>query len=294
MAFIGSTQNTANSTSITATAPALAGLGHVGYVFLTTSDADTITTPSSWLLLNSGLQGNLQWLLYRRNITAPGMSVTFSGTSSGKKAVVFAVVSEVDTSDQETGETPAASGTNTASTTRPIPGSTVSGNRQVLSFVGSRGALAPTSWTPPGGWTAGAGAYNTSSGATTAAVAYRTYTAGSVGGDNWVSDTEELRGIATLTVLTPAPVPSLKLVRPETELPKEVNSGASYVWDTLAGGILEGEYFDPYVAPPTLLAVWESSTAVDVEPFGVWESSVFTTVEALGTWESGSLVPVQT
>lgn len=295
MAFIGATQSTVSSTTVTGNAPALAGKGHIGYAFLTTVNTEVVTTPPGWAIYDSGVQGNLQWILYRRVITKAGTSVTITGDSSGKKTLIFAAVSKVDTTDPESSDSPAAEGTNTASSTRPIPSGTATDYRQALSFVGSRGNLAPTVWTQPGGWTFGAGGYNTGSGATTGAVAYRTYTAGAVGGDNWTSDTSELRGVATLTLFVEADPPAkIDFAGYDLLLGQR---GTEDFWDfgDTTTVIMDGEWFaEPVVPVYEIIKYWDGTDVISVQIHGTWDGTTLNAVETQGVWDGTALNPVET
>lgn len=209
MAKSASGEATANATSVS-TGTLTGQSGKFCIVQISTSDADSITTPSGWTLYDSGTDGNNRRYIFYR-VLASTSSVTFSGTSSGKKALTWDTwdADDIDTSSPISSETPAEIVSGTTSSSRTNPTATLTGQpRYALALVMSRGGSAPSSWTPPSGFTLEGEAYNTSSGATTAASASRTYTAtGSQGGGTWTSDTSEVRGTTYLIILQPSSTP---------------------------------------------------------------------------------------
>lgn len=201
----GSVSNTVSGSSSISTGSMPAGsTGKVAFAWLMCPDADTLSTPSGWTLVESESDGSMQFALYWR-VLASTSSVTFNGSAANKKCIVVYVVDGLDTTTPiNTGETPARALYSSTSSTRAIPSGTCAGDRGALTFVGSRGSSAPSSWNSPSPWTDGADAYNTSSGASTAAGAFRTYTAGSVGGGDWTANSSESRGVVKLLILNPA------------------------------------------------------------------------------------------
>lgn len=197
----GSTGTTVSGATDISLAPPAGSTGKYALAFLETTDSESITTPTGWTLIETGDDGNAGWRLYSRFL-ASSSSVTWAGSYANKKALVIYVFDGVDTTTPvDTIIERVYSG---ASTTRAIPLTVTTGVRGAVTFIGSRGSVAPTTWTtPPQGWTEGADAYNTSSGATTAAGAFRTYPAGLIGGGNWISDTAETRAVVLLVTLNP-------------------------------------------------------------------------------------------
>lgn len=193
----------AATTTLSITPPS-GSTGKFAVVFLVTSDANSITTPSGWTRFDYDTDGNMRFGVYYRTL-ASGAAVSFVGTTTDKKSALMYVFDGVDlTTPINTSETPAEAVYATSSTTRAIPSATVAGDRGAVTFVGSRGSAAPSSWTSPSPWADAAEAYNTSSGATTAAGAFRTYTSGSVGGGNWTANASEARAVVYLIILNPA------------------------------------------------------------------------------------------
>lgn len=201
MSYVASSSNISTTATVAVTIPSAASIGDYAYLAWAGSDTVTVTDPSGWTTLYSGTNGNLQYKVYRRVLTSgqPGASVTVTASASLKQTALIIVFTDVDGEES----TPAVVSVNASSTTRTNPTATLTGSRDVLSFVLSRGNSTLSSWAAPSGWTRVQQIFNSSSGETNGAIAYKVGTAGTVGGDNWTSDIADLRGTTILIVLSP-------------------------------------------------------------------------------------------
>lgn len=204
MTYVASASNVGSIASLAVTIPGAASAGDVAWAVLACVDTVTVTTPAGWTLADSGTNGNLQYLRYFKVLAGgdPGSNVTFSATSANKMTALL-VVDDDAVSPFEGSETPAEVSVNASDTNRTNPSTTLTAARTAYSWVVSRGSATLTTWTAPAGWTRVQQAFNTGSGETNGAVAYRAAGAGSVGGDDWVSDTADLRGTTILVVVEP-------------------------------------------------------------------------------------------
>jgi hypothetical protein len=249
--FVAASQATDTNVAAVITIPAESQVGDIAWLVQIIANTVTATTPSGWTVSNTTDIGNLRYTRYRRVLTAgqPGTGVTLTVSGITKQSAVMAVLRAVDNVAQENSESPAVTGDNVAAANRTNPSATLTDARDVLSFVFTRGNTPTTLWTPPAGWTYAAGAYTLGGGGTTAAVAYKSASAGAIGGDVWTSGVSELRGGTSMTVV--------------------VGTG------TTSSG--------------PALSVWNGAAVETVEALGVWNGTSVDAVEILGVWDGTSI-----
>ena len=131
-----------------------------------------------------------------------GATVTATASTANKQTVLWQVWRGVDTTTPFS-DTPAVNRVNATSTTRAIPTATPASDGVAVTGVLSRGSATLTSWTASG-VTRDQQYFNTGSGETNGALGHFAYTAGSIGGQNWVSNVADSRGAAFLLTLNPA------------------------------------------------------------------------------------------
>jgi len=204
--YVAASSAFGNSAALNITIPATAAVGDVAWLGIAAVDVNPGSAPGGWTLVTTTLAGNLATKRYRKTLVSgePGSTITVTAPTANKMTVMCVVFRDVDdTTDPEGSETPADIGVNVSGATRTNPATTIPAERMLLSFVFGRGNTTLSSWTAPAGWTRVAQAFNTSSGETSGAVAYRTASAGAVGGDDRTSDIADLRGVTMLVVIEP-------------------------------------------------------------------------------------------
>lgn len=296
MAVVGTDSASTVSGSLTLTIPVGAVSGDVAEIIWIISNSDGYNTPSGFTQVETADYGNARYARFLKTLGSGegGTNITLTPVITAQKHVaVLLVQTDVDGADPEGPETPAVSGSISTTTDRPIPSSSVTDTRETFSFVFTRGSTPPTVWTPPAGWTLLDSAFTTGSGATTVAIASRTYSAGSIGGGNWTSDVAEGRGGAGIVVFNPAEPPPVPTSGPPPVPWPQFDTrigGGSDTWDTAAGVLLIDDYFDD---PQTVIAVKTSGGYAYAEIFRVKTAGGSVTVELLGTWNGSSMDPVE-
>lgn len=134
--------------------------------------------------------------------TDSGGTVTCTVSTANKQTVLWQVWRGVDTTTPFN-DTPAVNRVNATGTNRTIPSATPTEASIAVTGVLSRGNATLTSWTASG-VTRDQQYFNTGSGETNGALGHFAFTAGSIGGGDWVSDVADARAATFLLTLNPA------------------------------------------------------------------------------------------